>query len=416
MHDVKTQAQTDPVRAPTGTYFICNAVMLGACIGLAYWTFRLAYGNAVFNSRAPGAIERATKLDPWNASYFAEFAIRSDPMTGNAALRRATELDPLNSAYWIRTGIREEFAGDPKAAERSYLEASRVSRLFSPRIMLMNFYFRQGDQEHFWRWAKAAFEIGYGDLDGTFLLCWQMAPDANVVLNRALPENPAILAQFLGFVVRNAGVVAARPVAGELLSHANVASKVALLDYCEELLAAKRPCEAHEIWLGLAHRGLIATINAGSPKNLVFNAALGAVPSQRGFDWKLSSNPEVTVAPDATPDEIRLAFSGNQPEQAEVLSQIVALDGSPFYRLSFEERTSSHSDPGLTWQIEDLETRSELARLPIAQSDEWAGQAVQLKAPQTPFIRLTLRYQRGRGTVRYEGQVLVRQLQLVGTE
>jgi len=355
-------------------------------------------------------------LDPWNAGYFAELALHSDPKTGDEALRKATELDPLNSAYWIRRGVRAEFAGDPKAAERLYLEASRVSRLFGPRIMLMNFYFRQGDQAQFWKWAKAAFEMSYGDLDGTFLLCWQMAPDAKAILDRALPKNPAIRAQFLGFVVRQAGVAAARPVADELLTHADAASRVALLDYCEELLAAKRAADAREVWLGLAHSGLVAAMEAGPSKNLIYNAGLAVSPLQRGFDWRMISNPEVAVAPDGNPGEIRMELSGNQPEETEVLSQVVALDDGTSYRFSFVERTSSHSDPGLTWQIEDMETGRELARLPIAESDDWAGQAVQLKAPQTPFIRLVLKYQRRPGTVRFEGQVLIRQLQLVGGE
>jgi len=413
---VKTQGQAEQVRVPTATYFICIALVLSVCVGLVYWTLRLAYANLVSTSKVPGAIQHATTLDPWNAGYFAELAMHSDPKIGDEALRRATELDPLNSAYWIRRGVRAEFAGNPKAAEWLYLEASRVSRLFGPRIMLMNFYFRQGNQEQFWKWAKAAFEVSYGDLDGTFLLCWQMAPDAKVILDQALPKNPAIRAQFLGFVVRQAGVVAARPVADELLSHATVANRVALLDYCEELLVAKRLADAREIWLGLAHRGLVAAIEAGSPKNLVYNAALDASPLQRGFDWRVISNSEVAVAPDGNPGEIGMVLSGNQPEETEVLSQVVALDGSASYRFSLMERTLSHSDPGLTWQIEDVETRRELARLPIGESDDWAGQAVQLKAPQAPFIRLVLKYQRRPGTVRYEGQVLIRQLQLVGGE
>jgi hypothetical protein len=340
--------------------------------------------------------------------------MRSDPKIGDEALRRATELDPLNSAYWIQRGVHAEFRGDLKAAERFYLEASRVSRLFGPRIALMNFYFRQGDQEQFWKWAKAAFAISYGDLDGTFLLCWQMAPDARVILDRALLKDPGILAQFLGFVVRQAGVTAAWPVAEELLGCATAASRDALLDYCEGLLAARRFPAARGIWLGLAHRGLVATPAPGATRNLVYNAALDVVPLQRGFDWKVISNPEVAVAPDSNPGEIAVTFTGKQPEQFEVLSQVVALDGSSAYRFSFEYQTLNLSDSGLAWQIEDLETQHELARLPITESEDWARQEVQLKAPQTPFIRVILQYQRRSGTVRYEGRVRIRRLQFGG--
>ncbi len=395
---------------------MCNALALAGCFGLTYWTLRLAYGNALSISRIPGAMERSTRLDPWNASYFAELALRSDGRTGDEALRRATELDPLNSAYWIRRGVRAEFDGDLKGAERFYLEASRVSRLFGPRVTLMNFYFRQGDQAQFWKWARAAFEISYGDPEGTFLLCWRMTPDAKLILDRALPGNVPLRAPFLGFVVRQAGVVAARPVADELLRQANEDNRAALLDYCEALMAAQRFADAHEIWAGLTRSGLAAATAAGPAKNLVYNAGFGVSPLQRGFDWKVISSPEVSVAADGKPGEIGITLSGNQPEEAEILSQVIALDGSASYRLSLAGRTLSHADPGLTWQLEDVETRREAARVAMAESADWADLSVEFKTPGTRFLRLVLRYERRPGTVRYEGRVLIRQLQLAGAD
>jgi len=342
--------------------------------------------------------------------------MRSDPRTGDEALRRATELDPLNSANWIRRGVRAEFAGDPEAAEKLYLEAGRVSQLFGPRAMLMNFYFRQGDQEQFWKWARAAFAVSYGNLDGTFLLCWQVAPDAKVILDRAMLKNPATLVQFLDFAVRQAGVTAARPVADGLVSQADGTSAPALLDYCEELIRAKRVADAHDIWLGLAHRGLLAGAAAGAAQNLIGDAGFQARPLQRGFGWRTISSPEVTLIPGGKPGEMGIAFSGNQPEEAEVLSQIVALPGSTWYRFSAEQRTSQHSDPGLSWEIEDLEAGRCLARLPVVESADWTSLSARFEASRTPFIRLSLRYQRQPGTVRYEGEVLIRQLRLAGAK
>lgn len=393
-------------------YFICNAILLAACIGLIYWTVRLAYASLVSRSRAPGAIQRATQLDPWNASYFAELAARSDRTTGAEALRRATELDPLNSAYWIRRGVSAEFAGDPKAAERFYLQASRVSRLFGPRIMLANFYFRQGEPEDFWKWAHAAFAMSYGDLEGAFVLCWQVAPDAQVILDRALPGNVEVLAQFLGFVIRHAGLEAARPVVAKLLGKAGRNSQGALLNYCDGLLAAKRPEEAYEVWQGLGRRGLTAAAGGGGSQNLLYNAGLAATPLACGFDWRVVSTPEVSAAASGKPGEIGITFSGNQAEEGEVLSQVVALRGGASYRFSLAEHTVGSSDPGLTWSVEDADTGRELASLAIAATEDWVSREVQFQAAQDSFVRVVLKYRRKAGTVRYEGQVLMRELQL----
>ena len=355
--DLKTQGHTQQKGFPPALYFACISIVAALCLALLCWTLRLAYGSVVFQSREPEAIERATRLDPWNASYFAALATRSDPATGDEAMRRATELDPLNSDYWIQRGIRAEFSGDLKSAERFYLEASRVSRLFAPRIALANFYFRQGDREQFWKWARAAFEISFGDLDGAFLLCWQVAPDAQVILDRALPRDPRTLAQFLNFVVRREGVEAGQPVAEELVKRADAASRDALLNDCDELLDGKRFSEAHEIWLGLARRGLVTATGTGAEKNLVYNASLDTVPLHHGFDWNVIPGPEVLVAPDGNPGEIAVSFTGKQPEECEILSQIVALDAGGSYRFSFQGRTLSPSDPGLTWLIEDAGTQ-----------------------------------------------------------
>jgi hypothetical protein len=412
----KMQDQTARPGIRAFLYSWCIALTVVFFGGLVYWTLLLAYGNAVFLGGTPEAIRRATKLDPWNATYWAELATL-DIARSNDAARRAAELDPLNSAYWIQRGILAEFGGDLKSAERYYLEAARVSRLFSPRFALMNFYFRQGRQEQFWKWARPAFDMSYGDLSGAFLLCWNMTPDAEVILNRALPRTPRILSQFLPFVAKQAGVDAARPVADALLRCADSSGRDPLLDYCEGLLLAKRFAAAREIWRGMASRGLLSSLNGSMPdgstaKNVLYDALFDATPLQRGFDWRLISSPDAKVRAGGYRGEIDLTLTGKQPEECDILSQIAELENGSAWRFSLEHRAAGDSDPGLTWEIADLETGAELARLPLKESDDWSPQAVQFDGRKTRFIRVALRYARRPGTVRYEGRVLIRQLRL----
>jgi hypothetical protein len=400
-------------KGPGVLYYVCISLLVLTLSLATCWVIRLAYANLARQQGTPEAIGQAIRLDPLNADYRAALAdaLEYEHQNPEKALLNATQLDPLNSAYWIRRGIRAEIQGNATVAERLYLEAARVDFHFGPRIALMNFYFRQGETQQFWNWARLAFERSYGDMTGTFELCWRVSPDPKVILERALPHDPTILAAFLQFVSAQAGDNVAAPVAGELLQQAGPATTEALLDYCDRLLTAKKLDLALEIWLVLSHRGLLPE-NGSRNGNLLTNARFRSPFSQRGFDWKLTADPEIRLIAGDPPDAFSVSLSGKQPELCEILSQVVPIEAGDRYGFHVEYRTTSVADSGLAWHVENAFAPGTQMVVDLPQSENWNRREATFEARGTRFARVSLVYARASGTVRYDGRLLVRALSL----
>ena len=399
-------------RSPVGAtnkfpFFACCAVAIGGLVFALYWTARFSYASYVSRSSGIAGLTSATKLDPWHAPYRGRLAAALDiaGQDPEPELLAATRLDPMNSAWWNRRAIRAEMRGDNDSAERLYLEAARVSQLFGPRVALMNFYFRQGKTEKFWEWTRLALERSYGDLSGTFRLCWRVRPDAGWIVDHAFPDDAGVLERFLQFVTAEAGAVAAAPVADRLLTRMRPESRESRVTYCDRLIQEGAYAQAREVWQRL--------FAARPAHDLLENPSLAIPPAERGFDWHTSDCPGVKAIAGDPPGGFALTFPGKQPESCSVLWQLVSIPAAGDYRLALDYRTEGGRDAGLTWRVAGpLPTIVELAALPLAAASEWTRRQAWIAMPGPGFVRLTLQYQRAPGTVRFEGRLWIRGLRL----
>ena len=180
-------------------------VAAGAVLGLAiYWSLRLGYADHLFRSGTPEGVKRAVELAPGNARYQDHWAAiledsGKDPAAALAAMEAAVASNPRDSSSWMELGLRAERDGDLQKAERCLLEAARVDRQYDPRWTLANFYFRKSDWENFWLWAREAAAMSYGDSAALFRLGWRATQDPALILSRAIPDQPQVLARFIGF-------------------------------------------------------------------------------------------------------------------------------------------------------------------------------------------------------------------------
>ncbi len=137
-------------------------------LAVAAWeTARLAQADFFSRQNTTDSLREAVQLDPGNADFRELFAeqLAEDGLDPNPELRAAVSLSPLNSHWWDRLGFQAESERDYPAAERDLMQAVRVDQTFGPRWSLMNYYFRRGDPQEFWRWTKASLEMSFGDLD-----------------------------------------------------------------------------------------------------------------------------------------------------------------------------------------------------------------------------------------------------------
>ena len=414
--------------------FVTLAV--AACISL-----RLGYADHLSHTGDPAALRRARQLAPGRATYLTDGADSVDP----GVLGKALALNPYYARGWIERGLQAELAGDRAEAERLYLRAAEVDRAYEPRWALASFYFRRGDREALWRWSRNAAEIAYLDQTALFDLCWRMSPEPAEILGKAIPPQPRVLAQYLGFLMDRKHWEAARPVAGLLASNGGPALAPLLLSYCDRLLQNGQAAEAVELWNTLCARLIIKRqpLRPATGESLS-NGDFYATPLAAGFDWRPVRTDGATVTVRQSPPELSVTFNGKEPEACRVFEQVVPLVPARKYRLRYSFRTSGIAPgSGLRWEIAPLspwqggwappaqrpcsitngntvsrvlpERRGEpwSAGSPDLSSDDWTPGEFSFATPdRVGAARLSLNYRRASGTTRIEGSIHLRAVSL----
>ncbi len=402
------------VGKPLARYTVMRS--LAACavataLGLGtYWTLRLGYADRLFHVGTPATLSRARELARGNAAYY------TSPPGATSALKTAVEVNPRYSPGWIDLGLAAELEGDLPKAERLLLEAFKVDKTYGPRWSLANFYFRRGDRERFFYWAREAAQIAYQDQTALFMLCWRMSQDPETILARAMPNRRDILAQYLAFLIRQKNLQAAEPV-GERLSKESAAEGLPLLlAYCDWLLQAGRTEAALRVWNTLCSRGVLAR-QPLAPRDgrSLTNADFSSVPLAAGFDWRLPAAEGVSFARAGASAGLRVSFSGKQPEDCRLVEQAVVVAPSRNYRLRYVYRTEGVTPgSGLRWQVRQLSgLRAWSVSSPDLSSQEWTEGAMDFTTPSDAGATLlSLGYKRTLGTTRIEGSLWLREVSL----
>ena len=249
--------------------------------------------------------------------------------------------------------------------------------------------------------------MSYGDVSEQFRQCWSLSDDADFILRRAIPDRPAVLRQYLDFLVSQRRLDAAAAVARRVLARADRESAPSLVNYCDRTLAEWRGEDALAIWNGLVERKL-------------------AAESGHGFDWRIADTPGIHV--ERTADGWALRFNGRQPESAEILSRYVPLVSGRRYRIA-----GCPGESGLRCSLLGADGRDLLSGANFARLDKLKqvpqivdvrarGACFSLPAGRQPgptnatLGRLVLAYRREPGTTRFEGSIVVKQLAVEAAE
>ena len=153
---------------------------LSACLTVVvtlagYWSVRLAWADRLSRDRGLASRERAVRLAPLSATLHERLADLRDALPD---WQTAASLDPANADQFERLGQQAEMAGDFALAERSLLRAVELSRLYQPRYLLAQYYFRRQNRAAWERWSREAFAVAPGDVTPLLELAWRMTPTA----------------------------------------------------------------------------------------------------------------------------------------------------------------------------------------------------------------------------------------------
>jgi len=384
----------------------------------AYWAVRLSCADHLAQSPLPQQVRAGLRLAPGNAAYWLHWADleEADGQRGANGIERAAEADPYNANVWMHAGLQAEMDGDVAAAEQDLLRAARLSRQYEPRWALANFYLRRGDAEHFWPWAKSALEWSYGDRNLLFQLCWSMQGDASVILDRAIPDDSVVLRDYLRYLLHNHQWPAALAVAQKLEPQASAQDRELLLGYADGMLDQHYYQAALSAWNALCLRKLVrySPIDPGQGRPLT-NGEFAADPLGIGFDWRIARVPGVAAVRNESPSGLRFEFSGEQPENCNLVYQYVPVQPGGRYALRFGYRTEGiEPQTGLAWKVADAATHREIV-IPSLElsSDMWTSGRVPFVVPSdSETLRVTLTYRRRPGTVHIEGTAWLRNVGL----
>jgi hypothetical protein len=273
----------------------CLALLPALAFGI-WSSARLARADADFRLNTPESLARAVQLEPDDAAQHQLLAehLESEGLDPLPNREAAARLSPRESRYQIDLGILAEFRADNAAAEKHYLQAASVDRMFAPRQALAGFYFRRHDAPRFWRWAKEALAMAHDDVSPVFRICLLMSDDPESV-RRILPATNYMRSQYLQFLLADGHADAAPPIAHDLAEHAGPDETGTLLDYWYFAISHD-PRSALDVWNILCRRGQLPF----SPLNpaegvIVTNGDFRAPPTERGFDWHLSRSDGVSI-------------------------------------------------------------------------------------------------------------------------
>ena len=393
---------------------------------LLYWSVRIAWADWLSKERNRPSILAAIQLFPDN-SLFYWFWAEIEPRDALVAFRQAVAVNPMNPLLRIELGVSAENEGKLGEAETSFAMAVALDRTFSPRGILADYYFRHREVEKFWPAVRDALEHATGDTTALFENCWALTSDAHLILERAIPDQPQVLRAYLAFLVSRNRVEAAAPVANRIMATEEASEGAkdspedggALLNYCDRLVMEKSAGNSASgaviVWNWLCKRKFLPyEVLEPEKGHVLTNGRFTVAPLSRGFDWRLLSAESLYIEQGKQTGGLDLTFTSKQPEKCEIVSQFVPLEASRKYRLRVGYNMSGiDRESGLTWRVV-MPKGPELllGTLPGGGSgeQEFIGQFV--APPDAELGRLVLGYERVKGTVRIEGLVEIRRVEL----
>ena len=396
---------------------------IAICVVAATKSIRVGYADLLFSRGDRYSVAAAVQLDPARALYRVGLGDLVDRAGGDSrpALREAAALKPDDADIMIRLGLREEAHGQVEEAERRLLSAVRVSRKYDGPWALANFYYRRGEVERFWRWAREGLAVSYGDRTSMFRLCWSVAPDPEVVRERAIPERREVQLAWMRFLLRQQRHDAAGAVATTLVRGAMGGEVNRFVAATDAFLRAGRVATALAVWNTLSESALIRRNRLETTAgDVVSNGDFNARSFEKAFDWRAPRTDAVFVT--QAPGAWTVSLTGRQPERCTILNQTVPVVGGRTYRFGCRYRATrggpkqQASRSGLRWRVQERNGKLLAESVPLAM--DGPGEAGFEFAPPEGLeaVHLFLVYERASGAVRTEGTLILEQVSIRAVE
>ncbi len=343
-------------------------VVLVAICGVGVWySITIARAESLFRESSPSSVAEAVRLVPYNSRYVVGLA-SLQPEHSAELLRKAVSLNPFDVRSWIQLGLDAEFERqDLASAEKYYLRATQVNRMFYVRSNMANFYYRYQRREEFFHWVSLALRMAYNDPSFFFTQIWDVSNNGR--FNQSLVgDRISILRAYAAFLIRTkrfdeAEAALAFSVQRMAVERLNRAIFLAIPyvrdpetrnffgDALDQMLAVGRVDSAARMWSLLQANGWW-TDPAPSADKPITNGKFGSASLGHGFDWVFKPPAGVEIDQYPESNRLRINFTGTEPEVCLILQQHIVLKPNGKYRLSWNvDSEGIPKNAGLQWRV-----------------------------------------------------------------
>jgi hypothetical protein len=278
--------------------------------------------------------------------------------------------------------------------------------------MTAYYYYRQRNRAEFTKWARASMSVGAGETEPLFQMAKRMGLSPEEIAKEVVPEDPNKVAAYIDFLLGGHEPGETYQAAAKLIRLGAKDRRELILRVCESLYENGNTVEAVGLWNQLVKVGWIPfqELDPEAGK-LLARANFAGERTEHGFDWRYSVPQGVSVSAGDADGSLRLEFSGKQPADCDLVSELAPLKHGRKYRLTVRYRLQGvPADSGLAWSIAEIPTGKRLTTAPLGKGTE-ASVVFEMPTKAVP-VRLLLAYNRSLGTTRIEGTAWIDSVRL----
>jgi carbohydrate binding protein with CBM4/9 domain/tetratricopeptide repeat protein len=318
---------------------------IGLCIWLiqataAFGLSRL-FGRYAVAMRSLDVAQAATQLAPNDATAHLSAAtiasLAGSPTESLRELEKAIALRPSDYSLWLAVGLTRDQLGNTTGALAAFDEAVRHAPFYAhPRWQRGNLLLRTGKYEAAFADLNQAAQSNPELIPRLIDLAWSLSRrDPGLTEKLAQIQTPKVRIAFAKLLAREGKVAEA---AAQLKAAGAIGDEIRR-DLVQQLLAKGSYVEAYEIWRSPTSSSSVveAVLYDGS-----FEGPLTL--KETGFGWRVPGELKgVSLSLDTTDrhsggKSLRIVFEGDSNPSSPVLSQLVLIEPSARYRVSFAAR------------------------------------------------------------------------------
>jgi tetratricopeptide (TPR) repeat protein len=348
-------------------------------------------------SSDPANWERATRIEPDNPELWYRLARYKHLDIDNADIpvaisyyRRAEQLNPRSPYYKLDLASALEITGDAAEADAEF-RAAQAAFPISPEVSWRygNFLLRQD------RLPEAVAEIHRALMVDPSLLSlavsrvWHADPDVRLLIDQALPDNPAAYQQALSFLSDTGETIAARDVWNRLMAKDPRTDMKWAFRLIDLLVAQEKFGEAATVW-----RQATASQPGSENGSLIYDGGFEKDISGGGFGWQQTATQGVDF--DFDTDEkrsgarsARLSFDGSvNMDYGDLFQRVLVSPSAHYHFQGFLHTDQISTESGIRFEILDPKDRRDLDVLTpnVTGTEPWTLAQVDFTTAQTTHL------------------------------